>query len=93
MSSKCPNCGKTVYFAERSSWEGKDYHAQCLIAVKNKEGGIHNKGWYGTTPGDPVIVSQLMQGQNADPNGPYCSSCGKRNVVGAKFCSGCGKPL
>jgi ribosomal protein S27AE len=38
MSSKCPRCGKTVYFAERQTAEGKDWHGICLMeAIKEKK--------------------------------------------------------
>jgi len=30
MSSKCPHCGKTVYFAERTICEGKECHGTCV---------------------------------------------------------------
>ncbi|KAG7255795.1 hypothetical protein CRUP_035707 [Coryphaenoides rupestris] len=30
MSSKCPKCEKTVYFAEKVSSLGKDWHKLCL---------------------------------------------------------------
>jgi len=30
MSSKCPNCGKTVYFAEKVTALHKDYHKACF---------------------------------------------------------------
>ncbi len=43
-NSKCPQCGKTVYFAERSTFEGKDYHSICLIQRQKQESSIHNKG-------------------------------------------------
>ncbi|CDQ88100.1 unnamed protein product [Oncorhynchus mykiss] len=30
MASKCPKCDKTVYFAEKVSSLGKDWHKFCL---------------------------------------------------------------
>ncbi|DAA17351.1 TPA: cysteine-rich protein 2, partial [Bos taurus] len=30
MASKCPKCDKTVYFAEKVSSLGKDWHRFCL---------------------------------------------------------------
>ncbi|KAH3765217.1 cysteine-rich protein 2 [Pelomyxa schiedti] len=35
--SKCPTCGKTVYFAERFSALGKDYHKLCFKCVSCKK--------------------------------------------------------
>eukprot|EP00013_Stygamoeba_regulata_P020235 CAMPEP_0177651242 /NCGR_PEP_ID=MMETSP0447-20121125/12426_1 /TAXON_ID=0 /ORGANISM="Stygamoeba regulata, Strain BSH-02190019" /LENGTH=103 /DNA_ID=CAMNT_0019154275 /DNA_START=55 /DNA_END=367 /DNA_ORIENTATION=- len=39
--SKCPRCGKTVYFAERQMNDGKEYHGNCLMAhlKEQKEAG------------------------------------------------------
>ncbi|KAL5018353.1 hypothetical protein ScPMuIL_004075 [Solemya velum] len=34
---KCPTCGKEVYFAERVSSMGKDYHRPCLRCEKCKK--------------------------------------------------------
>mmetsp|Transcript_2620 Transcript_2620/g.3484 ORF Transcript_2620/g.3484 Transcript_2620/m.3484 type:complete len:85 (+) Transcript_2620:207-461(+) len=34
---KCPRCGKSVYFAERATGPGGDWHKRCLTcAVCNK---------------------------------------------------------
>jgi len=34
---KCPTCGKEVYFAERVSSIGKDWHRACLKCAKCKK--------------------------------------------------------
>ncbi|KAM7430327.1 Cysteine-rich protein 1 [Porites harrisoni] len=34
---KCPNCNKEVYFAERVSSLGKDWHRPCLRCEKCKK--------------------------------------------------------
>jgi len=40
MSKKCPGCGKTVFFAERSVKDGVDWHGGCLIKhVQNAKKG------------------------------------------------------
>ncbi|XP_043554309.1 cysteine-rich protein 1 [Chiloscyllium plagiosum] len=31
---KCPKCGKEVYFAEKVSYHGKDWHKSCLKCGK-----------------------------------------------------------
>jgi len=93
---KCPKCGKTVYFAERSVNEGQDWHQLCLITDQKEKGGIHNKGYYGTTPQDPEVVFKNKNvslpvnrvGSKSDEQ--VCASCLVRLNQGAKFCTACG---
>ncbi|XP_041363119.1 cysteine-rich protein 1-like [Gigantopelta aegis] len=43
---KCPTCGKEVYFAERYTSNGKDYHRACLKCAecgKTLERGKHSE--------------------------------------------------
>eukprot|EP00029_Vermamoeba_vermiformis_P010208 TRINITY_DN5317_c0_g1_i1.p1 TRINITY_DN5317_c0_g1~~TRINITY_DN5317_c0_g1_i1.p1 ORF type:complete len:110 (-),score=11.91 TRINITY_DN5317_c0_g1_i1:30-338(-) len=96
-NSKCPQCGKTVYFAERSTFEGQDYHSICLIQRQKQESSIHNKGFYGLTPQDPSVVhvgghASPRQQQPAQSSGTprFCSNCGAGRAADAKFCPGCG---
>ena len=37
MSSICPYCNKRVYFAERQTKDGKDYHGGCLQKLLKSE--------------------------------------------------------
>jgi len=85
--SKCVRCGKTVYFAERTLHEGKEYHQLCLGALHKEEGSIHNKGWYGTTPQDKEVVFRVVKEQ---PREGFCSQCGGSLKPNSKFCSSCG---
>lgn len=34
----CPGCGKVVYFAERQTREGKDWHGKCLQVFLKEQG-------------------------------------------------------
>jgi len=37
--SKCPQCGKRVYFAERQLCEGREFHGSCALKyMKEKKG-------------------------------------------------------
>lgn len=37
MAQKCPWCNKTVYFAERQMYNGKEYHQMCVWALTKEE--------------------------------------------------------
>eukprot|EP01119_Soliformovum_irregulare_P014951 TRINITY_DN4149_c0_g1_i1.p1 TRINITY_DN4149_c0_g1~~TRINITY_DN4149_c0_g1_i1.p1 ORF type:complete len:109 (+),score=8.92 TRINITY_DN4149_c0_g1_i1:19-345(+) len=90
-NQKCPRCNKTVYFAERTTAEGRDWHNLCLIAHQKEAGGIHNKGWYGTTPQDAAVVNAI-QSEKASRE-PQPQSTPPPSSGGAKFCSNCGAGL
>jgi len=104
MSSKCPVCQKTVYYAERSTKDGVDYHKGCLIKVKDVD-FQNQKQFYGTTAlnyggvksewkGDKLGLTPSMQGQQKGLEGnptanTFCSQCGTKST-GGKFCANCG---
>jgi len=91
MTSNCVGCGKTVFFAERAVDDGKEWHQLCLAKHQKETGGIHNKGWYGTTPQDAAIVNQIQREQQYhDSIGGNCNQCSKPVQKGGKFCSFCG---
>jgi len=35
--SKCPHCNKTVYFAERQMYNGREYHQTCVWTLTKEE--------------------------------------------------------
>jgi len=87
----CSQCGKTVYFAEKQSYDGKDFHGICLQTYKkNMKTGLsgHQVGFSsypaGNTGSVPVNKSPPVGGGNS-----FCSNCGAK-ATGGKFCSGCG---
>jgi len=63
--SKCPTCGKTVFFAERVQAIGKDFHKICLKCVacekklepgnfSDRDGHLFCKGCYSKTKGGAI---------------------------------------
>jgi len=86
---KCARCGKTVYFAEKTSHDGKEYHQLCLVMQHKDDGSIHNKGWYGTTPQDKNAVNSVSS-QQQQPRSGFCPQCSLELKPNAKFCSTCG---
>ncbi|EFA85122.1 hypothetical protein PPL_02120 [Heterostelium album PN500] len=56
MSSKCPTCTKTVYFAERQMKDGVAYHGACLQKVL-KETRVPLVGRY---PGDEDRIGIVL---------------------------------
>jgi len=52
--SKCPVCGKTVFFAERQNKDGKDYHVICLkLQLKSQYANGKGANPYANTPLSP----------------------------------------
>eukprot|EP01125_Pyxidicula_operculata_P016809 TRINITY_DN5822_c0_g1_i1.p2 TRINITY_DN5822_c0_g1~~TRINITY_DN5822_c0_g1_i1.p2 ORF type:complete len:192 (+),score=48.84 TRINITY_DN5822_c0_g1_i1:870-1445(+) len=62
MSSKCPNCGKTVYFAEEVRAIGLSWHARCLKCaqcnvtldfgkINDRGGKVYCKSCYASVAG------------------------------------------
>ena len=49
--TKCPKCDKTVYFAERKTSLGKDWHKSCLKCEKCKK--VLNPGQHAQHDGKP----------------------------------------
>jgi len=92
MTSKCAECGKTVYFAERQSYDGNDFHGTCLQAFKKKQKvGVsgHTMGFSSyPTSGQPATSSKSSGGSG----GSFCASCGAKSD-GGKFCASCGGKL
>lgn len=63
--SKCPTCGKTVYFAEKVKAAGADYHRACLkckICGKRLEPGNFSEK-------ENVIYCNPCYQQNFQPKG------------------------
>jgi len=88
MSSKCAMCQKTVYFAEKQSYDGKDYHGVCLQTLKkNQKTSLsgHTIG-FSSYPQAPASSS----GNSA---AKFCPSCGTKNETANSFCSNCGNKL
>eukprot|EP01101_Sappina_pedata_P003758 TRINITY_DN151_c0_g1_i1.p1 TRINITY_DN151_c0_g1~~TRINITY_DN151_c0_g1_i1.p1 ORF type:complete len:103 (+),score=38.48 TRINITY_DN151_c0_g1_i1:39-311(+) len=90
MSSKCPRCSKTVYFAERQTAEGADWHGLCLrLTLKERKENAPKH----------MFCIQDHANLNPDKMRPaagetkFCSECGAERVDGDKFCSGCGSAL
>jgi len=90
MSSKCARCGKTVFFAEKQSYDGKDFHGICLISYKKEL----KPSLIGVYPGDEHRVAGQLKKTKAPRDGTvnFCPNCGNR-VSGATFCSSCGNKL
>jgi hypothetical protein len=77
--STCPQCNKTVYFAERQMGpDGKDWHKSCLI--KYKQNKPREAGTFESYPHQGASASDLC-------------SCGAKQAPGAKFCAQCGKKV
>jgi len=62
MSAKCPNCGKTVYFAEEVRCIGLSWHKRCLkcaqcnialdsAAANDRQGKVYCKSCYNSVSG------------------------------------------
>jgi len=85
MTSKCPRCGKTVYFAERQTAEGKDWHGLCLRqTIKEKQENAPKHMF--CIQDHPNLNPEKMQPASGDG----CPQCGAAHNPGDKFCSGCG---
>ncbi|XP_072284985.1 cysteine-rich protein 2-like isoform X3 [Pyxicephalus adspersus] len=60
MASQCPKCDKTVYFAEKVTSLGKDWHKFCLKCEhcnKTLTSGGHTEST--STPGPPEALRKL----------------------------------
>ncbi|GFN98296.1 cysteine-rich protein 1 [Plakobranchus ocellatus] len=73
---KCPACEKEVYFAERKTSLGKDWHRACLRCEKCKKTlnpGSHSElvtwtaGQLGVTVGTHMTCEALVTEQSVDP--------------------------
>jgi len=78
---------RPFFFAERAVDEGREWHQICLAKDQKEKSGVHNKGWYGTTPQDASVVNQIMYQDQIDG---ACSQCSKPMQRNGKFCSFCG---
>jgi len=98
--SKCPVCGKTVFFAERQTKEGKDYHGHCLQQyLKAKgDGAKTSSPFHSYTDAKRDAPPNVQKGGPGQTNitvgtGNFCSSCGCAKEADSKFCGGCGASL
>ena len=48
---------------------------------------------YGAGEAMPVVKDSLDYLKSNEKTGPFCSKCGVRNDVGAKFCDSCGQAI
>jgi len=85
---RCPWCTKRVYFAERTVFDGKNYHVSCLRQREKKENetkmtfSISEKIFCnpeGERKVDPGISQELV----------LCSKCGHSNFGKGGFCIKC----
>jgi len=72
--TKCPYCGKTVYFAERQICEGKEFHGVCarnyLKDKKEQDGGAAQwsggKNYVGGSTKQPEKAVEYSDPKSAD---------------------------
>jgi len=98
----CPGCGKVVYFAERQTKDGKDWHGKCLQVYLKEQGkgakGAHPFHSYTDAHRPPAPAVEAKKGPDSSPtvtpvagSGPkFCGGCGASRNPSDKFCAGCG---
>ena len=95
-------CGKSVYFAERQTYDGKTYHGACLQIAKKKIAESKFMGYY---PGaEDRLACQLgnesparsqpapraaAQVPHTNSGANFCANCGAKRT-GGNFCANCG---
>jgi len=85
MPSQCPRCKKTVFFAERQTAEGADWHGLCLRETlkERRETGPKHMFCVQDHPNlNPDKMTAVASSQ--------CTHCSAQIAVGDKFCAGCG---
>ena len=105
-TSKCPRCGKVVYFAERAKGPGGDWHKTCLkcldcrklldsTTLTEHEGEVYCKACYAKHFGPHGFGfaggASIMHTQGAAPApSAPSSSAPKKAVVKGCYCPFCG---
>ncbi|PRP88280.1 hypothetical protein PROFUN_03389 [Planoprotostelium fungivorum] len=94
MSTKCYRCGKTVYAAEKQSYDGADFHGLCLVSHKKENMKPKLLGVYA---GDEDRVAGQLNSSSIKQTPAagavnFCGECGTKAGTG-NFCSKCGNKL
>ena len=104
-TSKCPRCGKAVYFAERAKGPGGDWHKTCLkcldcrklldsTTLTEHEGEVYCKACYAKHFGPHGFGfaggASIMHTQGASSSSSAPSSAPKKTVVKGCYCPFCG---
>jgi len=84
MSTPCAQCGKTVFFAEKQSYDGKDFHGICMQSYK--------KNQKTTLSGHTVGFSSYPSKDSQSGGAKFCGNCGTKGESGG-FCGSCGQKL
>eukprot|EP00013_Stygamoeba_regulata_P017645 CAMPEP_0177676010 /NCGR_PEP_ID=MMETSP0447-20121125/27535_1 /TAXON_ID=0 /ORGANISM="Stygamoeba regulata, Strain BSH-02190019" /LENGTH=107 /DNA_ID=CAMNT_0019184493 /DNA_START=42 /DNA_END=365 /DNA_ORIENTATION=+ len=100
--TKCPRCGKTVYFAERQEYKGKEYHPICAGLQRKEDDAATGPPLFSLSerihcnPEDPKVHDERYHGSagphtgHVTPSKPNACACGAALAPNAKFCCECG---
>ncbi|XP_051954790.1 cysteine-rich protein 2-like isoform X2 [Xyrauchen texanus] len=86
MASKCPKCEKTVYFAEKVTSLGKDWHKFCLKCERCNK--ILNPGGHAEHDGKPYCHKPCYAALYGPKAASFSSFSGEPNI-----CPRCNKTV